>query len=173
MFNQTASVQIDDNIKTDLILKEGTDIIPKIVKPDIQPCYEVNRRVANVVRSGSFTASGTNTIFTTPTNRDFFMTGITLSICKDATCDIASGRIAITANVGGTSRDLIAISVLTTTAERDTISLEFAVPVKIDRSAAIATGGNTTFAAGNLVRSVTIYGYTNSPLQPTLRVTEQ
>lgn len=164
VFNATANRQIDDNIKTDLILKEGADVIPKLVKPDIQPVYEVYRRVCNISRTLIKTDTGAANVLAAASDRDISITAVSLSLAKDATCNVATGAIEVTATVRGVTTALCGIAVLTTTAERDSISVSFPAPVMIDRGTAVAVSG--TFTLGAMTRSITVHGYSNSPSQP-------
>lgn len=164
VLNATTTRQIDDNIKTDLTLKEGYDHIPKTIIPSIQPVYEVYRRVCNVSRSVAQTTTGTFTIFTANADRDIFLTGVTLSYVKGATCDIGTGSIDMTATVKGVATNLLSLAVLTLTAQSDSMTLSFPTPIQVDRNTAVTVTG--TFTAGALSRTACVHGYSNSPLQP-------
>lgn len=161
-FNQTANVQIDDNIKTDLILKEGVDLIPKVVNPSIQPVYNVLRRICNIAREASRTSSGTSAIYTTPTDRDFFLTGMHMAFQANATSDGTSLIFAFTP--AGQSATTITIPKLTTTAITASLVKDFSIPIKLERGTAI----NITyaFAAGASTVSASITGFLNSSSQP-------
>lgn len=74
-----------------------------------------------------------------------------LSFAKNATCDIATGAITLVGTVNGTTRNIIALAVLTTTAERDSVYISFDTPIRIDKGTTVYYTG--TFTAGALTRS--------------------
>jgi len=164
VFNATANRQIDDNIKTDLILKEGYDIVPKSVNTFIQPVYEVYNRSCNVSRVISAVTTGTVTLFTAIGDRDVFVTALSLSIIKDATCNIATGTIELNTTVRGVATALLAIAVISVTAQSERITISFPTPVMIDRNTAITLTG--TYTLGVMARVATLEAYSNSPSQP-------
>lgn len=166
-FNETQNHRITENLQNDLILNPITDEIPKIVNPTIQPVYEVYRRWSNIVVSASSAVSGAGNILTVPNDRDTFLTALSFAIAKDATCDLASSgtALSVTVTVNGTGRTLAAIPTITLTAQTAQIHLIFPTPVKVDRNTTIALA-TATFTAGALFRTVTLYGYTNTPSQP-------
>jgi len=121
-----------------------------------------NAKVTNICKSNTRTSSGSATVYTTPSDEDFFLTSATLSVVKDATCDDATGATAsIACIIGGGSQTLMAISGLVTTATAQTLSLEFNPPIKVDRASNISVSGNT-YTAGLKSRSASITGYTTS-----------
>lgn len=104
-------------------------------------------------------ASGSATIFTTASDKDTYITGVLFSFAKDATCDTATGSMAVQSTIDGNSgRQLAAFTVLATTAERETVYVTFPA-LKIDRNVSVQFGSKT-FTVGNLYRTATIYGYT-------------
>jgi len=119
-----------------------------------------NTRVTNICKTNTRTSSGSATVYTTPTEEDFFLTSATLSVVKDATCDDATGQTAsIAVIIGGGSQTLMAISGLVTTATAQTLSLSFNPPIKVDRASNISVSGNT-YTAGLKSRSASITGFT-------------
>lgn len=123
----------------------------------IQPIIKIEPR-CNISEGTGRTVSGTATMFTTPASKDFYLTGLLISYIKDAACDIATGAIAVTVNIDGTSKTIARLSVLTLTAQSQVVYIPFVKPLKVDKSASISMTG--TFAAGNLQRDWTIHGYT-------------
>jgi len=139
-----------------LNLKSGDD--NSEVADYIQPTIEIERRI-NIVKTTGQGATGTFAIYTTPTDKDFYITNIILHYIKDAACDLATGGVwSLSANIDGTSQALVSLSVITLTAQDELLILQFDKPLKIDRGNAINSNG--TFGAGAMRRNVTIYGYT-------------
>lgn len=109
------------------------------------------------------TSTGSQTIYTTPAEKDFYLTSATVSIIKDATCDMATGAVVILVTVNGVQSAVIGISTLTLTAQSDSVSVSFKYPIKIDRSSTVVMGG--TFTAGACVRTGCITGFLSDTLQ--------
>jgi len=116
------------------------------------------RRYANIVRRVGSTTTGSATVYTTPADKDFYLTGIQVSFIKNATCDVASGPLRYTATVEGVSQGIISLALLTLTAQDQNAFVSFETPIKVDRNTAITT--SNTFTAGAFVRECCITGYT-------------
>lgn len=97
--------------------------------------------VCNIIKS----VSSITTIYTTPADKDFYLTSCTLTMAK-AAGDTATS-IVIQAAVGGVTTVLVRLSGITLTAERDSLFCPFPVPIKIDRGSAIALAGGGTFTS--------------------------
>jgi len=123
----------------------------------IQPVLQIQNKI-NIVRGNRTTATGSLSVFTTPTDKDFYLTSLSAGMIKDVACDSATGRYDITAVIEGVSQILDAIPIIALTAQNAMISRSFHVPIKIDRGTAFAFTG--TFAAGVCVRTISITGYT-------------
>lgn len=139
--------------------------IPKLDTSKILLVAEVNPKMSrrsNISRGTSRTTSGGLTVYTTPADKDFYLTHISYGLIKDATCDLASGESSVTGTIEGASQKLINIPVLTLTAQNTFISTDFAMPIKLDRNTAISTS-STAYTAGSKVVSVAIQGYTVDP----------
>jgi hypothetical protein len=101
----------------------------------------------------SSTSSGNTTIFTTSLTRSTYVTSFTLSIIKDATCDLATGAISFAVSVDGIYRSLSPIAVITLTAQNATIAVTLQSPLLIDKNVALIvnkgahTVGVLSFAA--------------------------
>ena len=140
-----------------LLNSKAGDQLGAEVAPIIQPTIEL-RRYSNIVRSGSSTASSsTASIFTTPSDKDFYLTGATFSLQKDATSDNTSAFLRVTID-GSTTRNIIQMDTLTTTAVSKDMAVSFPFPIKLDRSTNVIIGA--TYTVGSLVRNATIFGYT-------------
>lgn len=136
------------NLKGDFLSSEVSPIIQPTI-PVVRPCH--------IVRHSTQTASGAATVFTTPTDRDFFLTYLNIGMTKDVTCDIASGAISASGTTDGVSRVILGLPVLTLTAERAQGTINFNPAIKIDRNTGLTLGG--TFTAGSCVRTITIGGF--------------
>lgn len=135
--------------------------MPSELAEKVVPVMEVNPKLlrrCNIVRGGNQSTTGTFTIYTTPTGKEFYLSAATLSLTKDAACDASSGVVSMFATVDGVSQTIVRLSVLTLTAQDKEIALTFSVPIKVDANTNITVGG--AFTAGNLIRGGSIIGYT-------------
>lgn len=137
------------------------DRIPDQLADKIVPVMEVNPkllRVCNIVRGANKATTASATLYTTPTDKDFYLTGIALSYTKNVTCDTATGALNVTVYIDGALQTLFSLAKLTLTAEEKTGSITFPIPVKLDRNTPITYG--TTWTAGAMIQAISIVGYT-------------
>jgi hypothetical protein len=153
---------------TDLIkeLKDGgklqqlRDVIPSQLADKVVPVMEVNPKMlrrTNVMKALAKATSGTSTIYTTPSDKDFFLTGAVLTLNKDAANDLATGTVNLTVVQDGETKTIIAMPVITLTAQDKTLVCPIIYPAKLDRGSVIAVSG--TFGAGVLNRVGIITGF--------------
>lgn len=159
VLNQIQNREIKSYIVDSLGLSEVADNLPNTLSPGpITPVYEIDKPIANLCIGGGNTTSGALTVYTTPSaNADFYLTTLHASYVKNATCDVASGRLQVTAQINGVVIELIGFPVLTTTAQQEDTVISFPYPIKLDRGTSISFTG--TFTAGNMCRTGNITGY--------------
>jgi len=141
-------------------IQVGSDMIPNVMSNQVVPVIDVNpkhARIINLVESVSKSTTGAANVYTTPTSNDFFLCGVNSSFDKNVTCDLADGRLALVVTINGAEKVIIGHSVITLTAERGEIAVDFNRPIKLDRNTTIYMAG--TFTAGKLLRQISIYGY--------------
>lgn len=135
--------------------------IPDKIIDSIQPVMEVNPallRRCDILRSANRTTTGTSTLYTTPSDQDFYVVGVILSWAADAANDGTSATIACTIGGTATGRNLAHIAKITLSAIQTTVAYSLPIPVKIDRGTNITYGG--AFTAGTSSIFATIIGYT-------------
>ena len=157
-----------DNTETNRELNEAirgnanTNIAPQSISGQVMPVIDINPknyRRANICKEGSTTGTS-YTIYTTPTDRDFYLTTIQFTYTKNATADLATNdTLGISLKVNGATQYPIYFSTLTLTAQSDSIAITFATPLKIDRGSVIQLVRGA-ITAGNVVMSGSITGYT-------------
>lgn len=130
----------------DLRLDAGRERIPSEASDKIVLTYLLNKERADIAKRGVRNTTGTSTVYSTPANKDFYVTSAFLGLVKDATCDAATGRIELTATINGESTAILCIPTLTLTAQSENLSIAFPYPIKIDRGTNITHA--LTFAAG-------------------------
>lgn len=160
VFNQTQNFQLKNKIIDELKLNPVVDNIPSVVNPTIQPVFEVNPKFCNVIEGASKSTTGSSTLFTTPSDKDFYLVAATVQMIKDATCDHPTGDSAlINVIVNGNTEKLCVIGGITLTAQAQTVSISLPIPLKIDRNTSITIAGGS-YTAGTMVKSGSIVGYT-------------
>lgn len=144
------NVTLSADIARQLNLKTGEEL------PGIMPVLEIESFSNTVVQSK--TTTGSQAIMTTPAGKDTYLETITISIIKDAACDLPTGNnFFITGVIQGVTQKLISLPILTLTAQQMAMSLTFRRPVKLDRNTAITiSGASTTYTAGTCVRNCDI-----------------
>lgn len=155
MFNRTKNSRIKNYFVDVLGLNPIQDHIPDSVMPSIQPVVEADKKVCNIVRGTTGTGT-TATIYTTPSDQDFYLTSATLSWSKDATATAVSCNISAT--ISNTTQVIINLAGLTLTAEQNSNTIVLDPPIKIDRNTAITLNNGTNVA--NIRSAGTIIGYT-------------
>lgn len=116
-----------------------------------------NLRRANIASGTSSAATGNFTVYTTPSDKDFFLTGVQMQYMKDATADNTTVAITATEDSGATIT-LITTRTITTTAYTAAINRELVPPIKLKRNSNVIMSG--TFTVGALTRAACVSGYT-------------
>ena len=143
-------------------LNSNFEQVPMQLAEKIVPVMEVNPKLlrrTSILRENNRSTSGTFTIYSTPSNQDFYLTGLYVSFIKDVVCDTATNSQGyyVGCYIDGSLRQLVEFPVITLTAQEGRIYLEFTKPIKIDRNTAITMPG--TFTAGVCLRNAIVYGY--------------
>lgn len=143
--NRSSIVQ---NTANELLIQSNDNSINKISETAV-PTYSINHKYSNIVKSGTSTATGTGIIYTTVANKEFYLTGLSLSITKDIVSDAV--YIYITAVIDGASQTLVRIGQQTLTASSETKTISFPYPIKIDQNTNISvvkahTAGTNLYA---------------------------
>jgi len=139
-------------------IQTSKDSIPSQLADKVVPVMEVNPRLLrriNFTKDGTASNATTATIFTTPTDKDFFITNAMLTWVKDVTATSLSSFI--TAFIDGVNRPILTIGGFTLTPLNDTVTITFNTPIKVDRNTNIAVTNSTNVA--NTKATGIIYGY--------------
>lgn len=151
------NTEIKKDIQRQLVLNEGeTNSLTAMPVIDCIPnelLFPVSTTSSGVVVIHATRASSTNSFF--------HITGIEFGFVKNAACDIASGNLSVVATLAETQlATSIALSpVLTLTAERDNVFIDFSKrPLRVAPGTNIQLANNT-FTAGAMVRSGFVKGF--------------
>jgi len=158
-FNRLANRVIKQDLAEEARLNFMSDAIPDIIGTHIQPVIIIGKKYCDVVRDVTVsTSGGASTIYTTPTDKDFYLVSATIGVAKTVLCDTATARYSISVVIQGTTRAVLAVPLATLTASSQVATLTFNPPIKVDRGTIISSG-TPTFTAGELNRNVSIVGY--------------
>jgi len=138
--------------------------LPRKLVDNIQPTYSINtRHMINVVQRTSRSTTGSTILFTTPTDRDFFLTSMTVAATCDATADSTNySGFLFPFNSPATSVLVIEIPKQTTTALSNVHQIKtFDPPIKISRGSAISI--TQAFTVGTSIVTGSLMGYTTDP----------
>lgn len=135
-------------------------VLPKKLADNIQPVFEISKKVANIVRSNSNAVTGSLTVYTTPTDQDFFLTAATVGHFENN----LSNNILTSLNVviNGATRQVLEIAKPGGFQVDQNIALTFDTPIKIDRGTNITV--SNSFGAGAATKFATLIGYTSDPI---------
>jgi len=148
----------------DLGISTSGEKIPNETLDKVQCTFNLNRQFSNFVATNNTTSSGTLTV-TMPTidaRSEIYITNIIASFAKDASCDVATGRIGInvTPNEAGIAKEIVGFSTITLTADSQNISIPLPYPLKLKANTNVTFG--ITFAAGLCSRFVSVVGFITS-----------
>jgi hypothetical protein len=133
--------------------------VPNNLLPNVQPVIDLtprNHRNTDIIATFNKTASGSSTVYTTPTDKDFYLCLAGLNISKDATSDNVT--CAILATVGGVSKDILRVPMQTLTAiPNSDFERSFNKPVKIDRGTTITV--LLSFTVGTITAATHVSGF--------------
>tara|TARA_Y100000310_G_C20676941_1_gene813641 strand:+ start:2217 stop:2702 length:486 start_codon:yes stop_codon:yes gene_type:complete len=153
--------KIVDSI-SEKVKESNLNLIPRQLANSVQAVIDVGRNIdQHFIESTKSTSSGSTTIVSTPTNKDFYLTSCSLGLIKDAASDNVAADLRATVN--GTVEFLLQIVGITLTAQETHLTVSFPEPIKLDRGTAIKIQGTAT--AGNFHKTGTITGYTIDTLE--------
>lgn len=116
--------------------------------------------IANIVETGTVTNATSGTVFTTPTDKDFYLTGASLSMIKDVLSQSVSTDLR--AVLRGITIFPLTIRSISLTIQNDSKAQIFNPPIKLDRGTTVTiTNSNAT---AEITASATIYGYTQETI---------
>lgn len=139
-------------------IQVSVDKVPIELAEKIVPTMETNielLRKCTRREYGLANNSASATVYTTPTDRDFYLCGAQLSYIKDATATSAYSRLNV--SVDGAILSIIHIPQFTLTAGNGSVAININPPLKVDRGTAISVVNSTNVA--NVQTAGNIWGY--------------
>lgn len=134
--------------------------IPTELNKDIVPTIEINpalQRIANIIRAGAANNATSATIYTTPSDRDFYIVAAHLSVSKDATNTSTSSALDVQAAEDNSGRTILQLATTTLTVQQASLSISFPTPLKVARGTPIRVLNDTGVA--NITTQGGIVGY--------------
>jgi len=135
---------------------QNLESVPSQLADKVVPVMETNPillRKCNISKGLVSSASGT--IYTTPTDRDFYIVASCLSVVRDASATSVSTRILAT--IDGLASPILGICGVTLTAGSSEQSISFPTPIKVDRGTNITVSFNTATAVITAYSQITGY----------------
>lgn len=159
-------VEIQNSKITDKLgekIKESNlNALPRTLANSIQPVIDIGENIDQYFADESQnSASGSVTVFATPSDKDFYLNSCTLQNIKDATSDNVS--VDLRATINGGIVFLLRIAGITTTAQVRDLTVSFPTPIKIDRGTNISI--QQAFTVGVSVSSSSISGFSVDTLE--------
>lgn len=125
------------------------------IAKDISLVYPVHIKYSEISKRSVSGTSANATVYTTPSDKTFYLTYIMLSVVKDAANDNILVYVAIPQY--GYAIPTMTMQFNTTTATSKDMFITFPHPIKCDRNSAITLVG--TFTAGTMSKHVVIGGF--------------
>lgn len=154
IYNSNLTKEIIDGAR----LQQQQGGIPSELAEKVIPVMEVNPKLlkaATIIKSAQILNNSPQTIYTTPTDKDFYLTNVALSTSKDVTA--TSIVTALSATVNGITGVILRLCTLTLTAERGEMACSLNPPIKVDPGSAITITTSTN--VGNIAAAGSIVGY--------------
>jgi len=137
-----------------------SNVVPTRISEDVQMVLDINpnhNRICNIVRGGtSNTSSSTASIYTTPADKDFYLTSAHYVFQKNVTSD--NTACTLIASVDGADQVLLSLPSITLTATQMEAGITYSNPIKLTRNTTIRM--SASFTVGALIRGANITGYT-------------
>lgn len=155
------SKEVIDKMSDELKIQPAL-ALPRGLVNSIQPVYSVNPpKIVNIVKQISRSTTGSPTIFTTPSDRNFYLTSISFSATANSSADNTTYLVTAVPKNQSSSSTLLELRKTTLTAFNGNQFNNYPIPLLLEKGTAITMG--STFSAGTSVHSATITGYTTDP----------
>jgi hypothetical protein len=137
-------------------IQQNIDAIPMKLGDTVIPVIECNPKLlqpVKIVRSNVATNATVATVYTTPTDQDFYLTSLSMSVIKDVTSTAIISYTSVI--IDGMSNRLMRIYGLQLTPQSSNMAVSFVPPIKLDRGSVIVVGNDTLVANISAAASIT------------------
>ena len=155
IYNSDLTKNIVDGAK----LMTGSDVVPSELAEKVIPVLDVTpdfHRFCNLSDGSAGTTNANLTIFTAPTDRDFYMTNLQVCYMANATADNTYHIVSVV--IDGIRRNLIYLIKLSLTADTQSVVLNYKIPIKLTRGSTVLMENN--FTVGSVAKAGAVTGYT-------------
>lgn len=109
-----------------------------------------------IIKQNTATNSASETIYTTPSDKDFYLVACSLAVIKDASATSTASWLQV--YIEGIATAILKIPSITLTAQTGYMVLPLPYPIKIDKNTAITINNGT--AVANVLATGIIIGFT-------------
>lgn len=146
--------ELTDNLKR-LSGLQQSEAAPNQITNWVQPTLSVDPSHAHIAKFNGSNTTGVVVAYTTPTDKDFYITSLHASLSKDAACDLVTCHVQCVIN-GETISLLIGYNP-SLTANNYNRDISFPFPIKVDRNSNIQITG--AFTVGVCYRGIAVSGF--------------
>lgn len=142
-------------------IQTSRDIVPNQLAEKVIPVMEVNPKLlrrTNIMKASTKTTTGTQTVYTAPTDKDFYLTDLQLAWSKDVANDGISAFWVITIDGDSATTNILRLYGQTLTANQIVETISFSNPIKIARGSTLSISHSFTVGASSIAGS--LFGYT-------------
>lgn len=155
--------EIIESLVKGLRLATGKDKVPKEIASKIVPVFIAEEEGEQYFKSTTWNATQSyTTVETIPDNKDLYITSVSMSYEKNASCDL-SGVSLTSWNFAGTIPNIPILELRTLGAASaigaDNATITFNKPLKIPGGKTRLLYLNSTFTAGAMYGNLIIHGY--------------
>lgn len=148
---------VQKRLIADAKIQIAVDAVPKELGKTVVPVLIANPKDNNNIIRNGVASNADATIYTTPSDKNFYLTGAQMSRIKDATSDNTYSYLRCTVN--GKTEEIISFAGITLTAQIDNVGISFK-PILLDRGSTIrlikvASSVGVNVQAGSIIGFVT------------------
>ncbi len=156
--------QVIQAIQNELQLSANADVIPSQTEEKLRVTYDVSDKYRKPFSQyGILENSTSQTIFTTSSNEDTYITSVTLNITKNATAVAREFYLRATNYYTNSVQHLLSAFFLTLTATNQTLTLNFSTPFRCKRGTVVNL--ITENATGEVYMTASVAGFTTDIIQ--------
>jgi hypothetical protein len=151
------NTQLQKELRDAFKIQQNVDAVPGKFEDRVIPVCEVNPKILTnlKMKAGLLNNGTTATLYTTPTNQDYYLCAVELSTIKDVTS--TSLFSAINVIIDGVATAVATIAGFSLTPQSEIVNLSFNNPIKVDRGTAITITNSTN--VGNITSRGIIFGF--------------
>jgi hypothetical protein len=131
-------------LSRDLRIAQAVNNVPDDLASEIQPVFVINYPF-NIRNASTTTSSTSSTLMTTRTDAETYVISASLAVIKDASATSVDTRLNVT-SIEGALLPILRIPGISLTAQSETISINFPIPIRLGRGTAVTLTNSTAVA---------------------------